>query len=122
MSGKKGTAAIVGSGNIGTDLMFKLRRRSDIIEPRFMIGVDPASDGLRRAARLGLEASSEGVDWLLAREELPAILFEPPSGGAPQPHAPRCAEAGIAAVAPPPGAVGPFLCPPVNLSFNLDAL
>ncbi|MCZ4548922.1 acetaldehyde dehydrogenase (acetylating) [Gordonia rubripertincta] len=112
-------AAIVGPGNIGTDLLAKLERL-DSISVQYVVGV-VESDGLERARAKGVAASAGGVDWLLQQSPLPEIVFEATSAKAHVLNAPRYAELNIQAVDLTPAHIGPMVCPPVNLTQHIEA-
>jgi acetaldehyde/propanal dehydrogenase len=109
--------ALIGSGNIGTDLMVKALRSSEI-HPVWMVGIDPQSDGLERARAAGLKTTSEGLDGLLPHLERDQIriAFDATSAYVHQEHARRLRERGVVVIDLTPAAVGPFCVPPVNLA------
>ena len=118
----KTKVAIIGSGNIGTDLMIKIMRLSEVLEMGAFVGVDPESDGLKRAERLGVPITSNGIDGLVA---LPGfadikIVFDATSAGAHAKHDRILREHGKVIIDLTPAAIGPFTIPAVNGAANLD--
>ncbi len=115
--------AIIGSGNIGTDLMIKVMRGSERLEMGAMVGIDPESDGLARAARFGVPTTHEGVEGLVAMpgfEDI-EIVFDATSAGAHRANAARLQPLGKTMIDLTPAAIGPYVVPAVNLEDHLDA-
>jgi acetaldehyde dehydrogenase (acetylating) len=112
-------AAIVGPGNIGTDLMYKIIHRSEHIRLSLMCGIYENSEGLKRAKEFGVETSAQGIRDLLSRNDID-IVFDATTANAHQTHAPLFREAGIFAVDLTPAAVGPYCIPVINLHEHLE--
>ncbi|MEX6725749.1 acetaldehyde dehydrogenase (acetylating) [Parapedomonas caeni] len=123
MTTGKVKVAIIGSGNIGTDLMIKIMRTSDVLEMGAMVGVDPNSDGLARAQRLGVAITHEGIDGLQQLAVWPeiGIVFDATSANAHKRHSEICQAAGKVIVDLTPAAIGPYVIPVVNGEDHLDA-
>ena len=119
----KNKVAIIGSGNIGTDLMIKILRTSNILEMAALVGIDPNSDGLARATKMGVAITDKGIDGLVS---MPAfkdieILFDATSAKAHAIHDKVAREHGKTIIDMTPAAIGPYVVPVVNLDEHLDA-
>ena len=113
--------ALIGPGNIGTDLLYKLLR-SDVLEPVWMVGIDPESDGLARARDMGLKTTHEGIDGLIPHIEKDniKIAFDATSAYAHAETSRKLIEKGVKVIDLTPAAIGPFCVPPVNLLEHLN--
>jgi acetaldehyde dehydrogenase len=119
MGSEKVKVAIIGSGNIGSDLMFKLRR-SKLLELTWMVGAVPDSDGLRRARELGYKTTHEGIDELMKHLDDFEMAFDATTAHAHARHAELLKKAGKIAIDLTPAAIGPYVVPVVNLDQYLD--
>jgi acetaldehyde/propanal dehydrogenase len=114
--------AVIGPGNIGTDLLYKLKR-SQYLEPVWMVGVDPASEGLARAAAMGIKTTDRGVDGLLPfieRDDV-RIAFDATSAYAHAENSRKLVDAGVKVIDLTPAAIGPYCVPAVNLDSQLSS-
>lgn len=116
VAGGVAKVAIIGSGNIGTDLMIKVMRRSKILEMGALVGIDPSSDGLRRAARMGIATTADGVEGLTRLAVWPEIklVFDATSAAAHPYNNAVCQQAGKMVIDLTPAAIGKYLVPVVN--------
>lgn len=117
---KKIKCALIGPGNIGTDLLYKLRR-SPVLEPVWMVGIDPESEGLKRAAELGLKVTAEGVDGLLPHvlADQVQIAFDATSAYVHAENTRKLNALGVLMIDLTPAAIGPYCVPPVNLAEHV---
>ena len=113
---KKIKCALIGPGNIGTDLLYKLQR-SPFLEPAWMVGIDPESEGLKRAAEMGLKVTADGVDGLLPHvlADGVQIAFDATSAYVHAENSRKLNALGVLMIDLTPAAIGPFCVPPVNL-------
>lgn len=117
---KKIRCALIGPGNIGTDLLYKLKR-SPVLEPVWMVGIDPTSDGLKRAAEMGMKVTAEGVDGLLphVKADNIQIAFDATSAYVHAENSRKLNALGVMMIDLTPAAIGPYCIPPVNLKEHL---
>jgi len=120
MNQEKIKCAVIGPGNIGTDLLMKLQR-SSVLEPVWMVGIDPESEGLKRALGMGIKITAEGVDGLLPfiKSDRIQIAFDATSAYVHAENSRKLNQLGVMMIDLTPAAIGPFCVPPVNLKSHI---